>query len=81
MGFFSPGVSTKRYLGIWFTVSRDAVCWVANRERPVNDNSGVLMVSDTGSLLLLDGSAAGSHGRQTPAAHLPWRRSCSTTAT
>ncbi|KAG2571417.1 hypothetical protein PVAP13_7KG398500 [Panicum virgatum] len=43
MGFFSPGVSTKRYLGIWFT-------------SPINDNSGVLMVSDTGSLLLLDGS-------------------------
>jgi len=56
MGFFSPGVSTKRYLGIWFTVSRDAVCWVANRESPIHDNSGVLMVSDTGSLLLLDGS-------------------------
>ncbi|CAL5014669.1 unnamed protein product [Urochloa decumbens] len=51
MGFFSPGASTKRYLGIWFTVSADAVCWVA-----INDNSGMLMVSDTGSLLLLDGS-------------------------
>ncbi|XP_022684294.1 S-locus-specific glycoprotein S6-like [Setaria italica] len=56
MGFFSPGVSTKRYLGIWFSVSIDAVCWVANRGRPVNDNSGVLMVSDAGSLLLLDSS-------------------------
>jgi len=57
LGFFSPGVSSKRYLGIWFSVSGDAVCWVANRDRPINDNSGVLMVSDTGSLLLLDGSA------------------------
>ncbi|RLM74420.1 hypothetical protein C2845_PM15G23120 [Panicum miliaceum] len=56
LGFFSPGVSTKRYLGIWFTVSRDAVCWVANRDRPINDNSGVLVVSDTGSLLVRDGS-------------------------
>ncbi|XP_062185043.1 G-type lectin S-receptor-like serine/threonine-protein kinase At4g27290 [Phragmites australis] len=56
MGFFSPGVSTKRFLGIWFTVSRDAVCWVANRDRPLNDNSGVLVLSDAGSLLLLDGS-------------------------
>jgi hypothetical protein len=56
MGFFSPGVSTRRYLGIWFSVSRDAICWVANRDRPVNDNSSVLMVSDSGSLLLLDGS-------------------------
>jgi len=57
LGFLSPGVSSKRYLGIWFSVSRDAVCWVANRDRPISDNSGVLMVSDTGSLLLLDGSA------------------------
>jgi hypothetical protein len=55
MGFFSPGASTKRYLGIWFSVSTDAVVWVANRERPVNDKAGALVVSDTGSLLLLDG--------------------------
>ncbi|OEL26178.1 putative receptor-like protein kinase [Dichanthelium oligosanthes] len=56
LGFFSPGVATKRYVGIWFTVSRDAVCWVANRDHPINDNSGVLAVSDTGSLLVRDGS-------------------------
>ncbi|XP_062186042.1 G-type lectin S-receptor-like serine/threonine-protein kinase SRK [Phragmites australis] len=57
LGFFSPGVSTKRYLGIWFSVSSDAVCWVANGDRPVNGNSGMLVVRDnTGSLLLLDGS-------------------------
>ncbi|KAG2575033.1 hypothetical protein PVAP13_7KG262340 [Panicum virgatum] len=56
LGFFSPGASTKRYLGIWSTVSRDAVCWVANRDRPIDDNSGVLAVSDTGSLVVLDGS-------------------------
>ncbi|KAL6844012.1 hypothetical protein ACP4OV_025685 [Aristida adscensionis] len=56
LGFFSPGVSTKRYLGIWFSVSSDAVCWVANGGLPVNGNSGVLVVSATGSLLLLDGS-------------------------
>lgn len=55
MGFFSPGASTKRYLGIWFSVSRDAVCWVANRDHPVPDNSSVLVLSDTGSLLLLYG--------------------------
>lgn len=56
LGFFSPGASKKRYLGIWFSVSSVAVCWVANGDRPVNDNSGVLVVRDTGSLLLLDGS-------------------------
>ena len=67
MGFFSPGVSTKRYLGIWFTVSRDAVCRVANRDRPIDDNSGVLAVSDTGSLVVRDGSG-----------HVMWSSSNST---
>jgi hypothetical protein len=58
LGFFSPGLSSNRYLGIWFTVSHDAVCWVANRERPLNESAGgVLVISDTGSLLLLDGSS------------------------
>ncbi|XP_037479537.1 receptor-like serine/threonine-protein kinase SD1-8 [Triticum dicoccoides] len=57
LGFFSPGASAKRYLGIWFSVSSDAVCWVANRDHPLKDTSGVLLVaSDTGDLLLLDGS-------------------------
>ncbi|KAI5010645.1 hypothetical protein ZWY2020_012782 [Hordeum vulgare] len=57
LGFFSPGASAKRYLGIWFSVSSEAVCWVANRDRPLNDTAGVLLVaSDTGDLLLLDGS-------------------------
>ncbi|KAL6651962.1 hypothetical protein ACP70R_010887 [Stipagrostis hirtigluma subsp. patula] len=57
MGFFSLGAPTKRYyLGIWFSVSIDAVCWVANRERPLNDSAGMLMISDTGGLVLLDSS-------------------------
>ncbi|XP_044335709.1 receptor-like serine/threonine-protein kinase SD1-8 [Triticum aestivum] len=56
LGFFSPGVSTNRYLVIWFSVSNTTVCWVANRERPVNSTAGVLVFSDTGNLLLLDGS-------------------------
>ncbi|OEL35558.1 Receptor-like serine/threonine-protein kinase SD1-8 [Dichanthelium oligosanthes] len=59
LGFFSPaGVPTKRYLGIWFSVSPDTVYWVANRDHPLNDTSGVLMMSDSGSLLLLDGSGS-----------------------
>uniref|UniRef100_A0A0D9ZRA4 non-specific serine/threonine protein kinase n=1 Tax=Oryza glumipatula TaxID=40148 RepID=A0A0D9ZRA4_9ORYZ len=59
LGFFSPGVSAKRYLGILFTVSPDAVCWVANRDSPLNVTSGVLAISDAGSLVLLDGSGGG----------------------
>ena len=57
LGFFSLGVPSKRYLGIWFSVSEDAVCWVANRDRPLADTSGsALVITDAGSLLLLDGS-------------------------
>jgi hypothetical protein len=56
LGFFSlTDVPTKRYLGIWFTASADAVCWVANRDSPLNTTSGVLVISNTGSLRLLDG--------------------------
>jgi hypothetical protein len=55
MGFFSLGVPARRYLGIWFSVSEDAVCWVANRERPINGTTGVLLLGDGGRLLLLDG--------------------------
>ncbi|CAO2043872.1 unnamed protein product [Urochloa humidicola] len=57
MGFFSPiGVPTKRYLGIWFTVSADAVYWVANRGTPLDNTSGAVLISSTGRLHLLDGS-------------------------
>ena len=59
LGFFSPaGMPAKRYLGIWFTASPDAVCWVANRDTPISNTSGVgvLVVGSTGSLRLLDGS-------------------------
>ncbi|AQK46434.1 Serine/threonine-protein kinase [Zea mays] len=59
LGFFSPSttVLTKRYLGIWFTASgTDAVLWVANRETPLNNTSGVLVMSSRVGLRLLDGS-------------------------
>ena len=56
LGFFSPGASTKRYLGIWFSVSNDTVCWVANRDKPLLDKSGTLVLNDVGSLVLGDTS-------------------------
>jgi hypothetical protein len=55
LGFFSPGVPSKRYLRIWFSIFEDAVCWVANRDCLVTDTSGALVITDAGSLLLLDG--------------------------
>ncbi|WVZ87310.1 hypothetical protein U9M48_033967 [Paspalum notatum var. saurae] len=60
LGFFSPtGVPTKRYLGIWYTASADAdaACWVANLDNPLGKASGVLVLSSTGGLRLLDGGS------------------------
>ncbi|KAJ4823213.1 hypothetical protein Tsubulata_013986 [Turnera subulata] len=57
LGFFSPGSSTRRYLGIWYRrVSTGTVVWVANRETPLFDRSGVLNITDQGTLVLLNGT-------------------------
>ncbi|KAF6159041.1 hypothetical protein GIB67_032658 [Kingdonia uniflora] len=56
MGFFSPGNSSNRYVGIWYNkIPVDKIVWVANRENPVNDSSGVLMIGDDGNLAVVDG--------------------------
>ncbi|KAJ9553586.1 hypothetical protein OSB04_017631 [Centaurea solstitialis] len=54
LGFFSPGRSKNRYVGIWYKkISVQTVVWVANRETPVTDTSGVLKVSSNGNLLII----------------------------
>ncbi|KAG4980575.1 hypothetical protein JHK82_033817 [Glycine max] len=54
-GFFSPGTSTRRYLGIWYRdVSPLTVVWVANREKPVYNKSGVLKLEERGVLMILN---------------------------
>ncbi|CAA7394602.1 unnamed protein product [Spirodela intermedia] len=52
LGFFSPVDSGKRYLGIWFAISNTTVVWVANRDKPLNDSSGILRIDSTGNLVL-----------------------------
>ncbi|PQQ14810.1 G-type lectin S-receptor-like serine/threonine-protein kinase [Prunus yedoensis var. nudiflora] len=56
LGFFSPGTSKGRYLGIWYSVDTETVVWVANRETPLGDSSGVLRVTEQGVLVLLNSS-------------------------
>lgn len=57
LGFFSPGKSKSRYLGIWYKgISPLTVVWVANRETPLIDNMGVLEVKEQGTLVVLDGT-------------------------
>ena len=55
IGFFSPGNSSYRYLRIWHVkVTKQTVVWVANRNDPINDSSGVLSINQFGNLVLHD---------------------------
>ncbi|XP_015897172.4 G-type lectin S-receptor-like serine/threonine-protein kinase At4g27290 isoform X1 [Ziziphus jujuba] len=55
VGFFSPGSSKNRYLGIWYKklMPVRTVVWVANRCNPIEDSSGLLTINSTGNLVLL----------------------------
>ncbi|KAJ0918617.1 putative protein kinase RLK-Pelle-DLSV family [Helianthus annuus] len=56
LGFFSPGKSKNRYLGIWYKkISKGTVVWVANRETPITDRSGMLKLSTHGNLVIHSG--------------------------
>ncbi|RYQ96982.1 hypothetical protein Ahy_B08g092945 isoform C [Arachis hypogaea] len=45
----------KRYLGIWYNeVVPMTVVWVAKRNNPLNDSSGLLKITDKGLLVLLN---------------------------
>ncbi|RDX96534.1 G-type lectin S-receptor-like serine/threonine-protein kinase, partial [Mucuna pruriens] len=54
LGFFNPGSSNNRYVGIWYkNIPVQTVVWVANRENPIRDNSSKLIISQEGNLELL----------------------------
>ena len=60
LGFFSPGASSNRYVGIWHNdVSERRVVWVANRNNPLQDTSGILKFDNSSNLIVLDGRGAG----------------------
>ncbi|KAL3821550.1 hypothetical protein ACJIZ3_007455 [Penstemon smallii] len=55
LGFFSPGNSRNQYVGLWYkTVTVRTVIWVANREIPLTNTSGLLKVIEPGLLVLQD---------------------------
>lgn len=78
LGFFSPGNSKNRYVGIWYRkITAFTVVWVANRDHPLTNSSGiVLRVIEPGILALVNGSNAivwssnTSRVAQTPVAQL-----------
>ncbi|KAH9717756.1 G-type lectin S-receptor-like serine/threonine-protein kinase [Citrus sinensis] len=59
LGFFSPdGNFTNRYIGIWYNKGGSAnktVVWVANRNKPLIDSSGIFTISEDGNLVVLNG--------------------------
>ncbi|CAA3012690.1 G-type lectin S-receptor-like serine/threonine-protein kinase At4g27290 [Olea europaea subsp. europaea] len=55
LGFFSPENSNNRYVGMWYKeIPAKTVVWVANREIPLTNQSGVLKVIEPGLLILLN---------------------------
>ncbi|KAL2523620.1 G-type lectin S-receptor-like serine/threonine-protein kinase [Abeliophyllum distichum] len=57
LGFFSPGNSSKWYKGIWYKEFPEIVVWVANRDHPLRNSSGVLTIGPDGDLVLLNAMA------------------------
>ncbi|XP_034678682.1 receptor-like serine/threonine-protein kinase SD1-8 [Vitis riparia] len=56
LGFFSPGKSTKYYVGIWYKkFSEQTIVWVANRDYSFTNPSVVLTVNTDGNLEILEG--------------------------
>ncbi|KAL9160142.1 hypothetical protein ABFS82_08G180700 [Erythranthe guttata] len=62
LGFFSPGNSTNRYLGLWYkNLPVQTIVWVANRETPLAGRNGVLrVITPPGNLALFDGETSGT---------------------
>ncbi|KAI3986568.1 hypothetical protein MKX01_014106, partial [Papaver californicum] len=58
LGFFSPLHSTNRYVGIWYykIAEKSTTVWVANRDNPVLDKSGLLTLTNDGDLMVLNGT-------------------------
>ncbi|CAL5411035.1 unnamed protein product [Camellia sinensis] len=53
LGFFNPPYSNNRYIGIWFkNVPIQTPIWVANKNNPISDSSGLLTITGTGSIII-----------------------------
>ncbi|KAK9268887.1 hypothetical protein L1049_000652 [Liquidambar formosana] len=52
LGFFNPGSSNHRYLGIWYSKlpKNPEAVWVANPNSPILDSSGILSLDTDGKL-------------------------------
>ena len=57
LGFFSPGTSKNRFLGIWYKKTPGKVVWVANRDNPVSDSYGELIISNSGTFVIIQSTS------------------------
>ncbi|KAI5410756.1 hypothetical protein KIW84_056051 [Lathyrus oleraceus] len=56
-GFFNFGDPQRQYFGIWYKrISPRTIVWVANRDTPVQNSTGLLKLNDQGNLVILDDS-------------------------
>lgn len=54
LGFFSPIKSNNWYIGIWYKkIGERTIVWVANRDAPLKNSTGILKISDDDSNLVL----------------------------
>nr|GMD33477.1 G-type lectin S-receptor-like serine/threonine-protein kinase [Ipomoea batatas] len=59
LGFFQDEQHLNWYVGIWYyNLNPRTIVWVANRDSPISDSSGVVVVKEDGNLYALDGSGA-----------------------
>ncbi|KAG5380414.1 hypothetical protein IGI04_028256 [Brassica rapa subsp. trilocularis] len=57
LGFFTPGSSSRWYLGIWYKkIPTRTYVWVANRDNPLSRPSGSLKISSDNNLVIYDHS-------------------------
>ncbi|XP_071934961.1 G-type lectin S-receptor-like serine/threonine-protein kinase At4g27290 isoform X1 [Coffea arabica] len=57
LGFFGPSNVSKRYIGIWFkNIPEQTVVWVANKDNPIPSSSGILSITPSGSIVIINNS-------------------------
>ncbi|KAH9289955.1 hypothetical protein KI387_034072 [Taxus chinensis] len=54
LGFCKPNGTNNWYIGIWYAQVAEAIVWVANREAPLLNMSGVLVLGTDGYLTISD---------------------------
>ncbi|CAF2187828.1 unnamed protein product [Brassica napus] len=58
LGFFTPGSSSRWYLGIWYKkIPTRTYVWVANRDNPLSHPNGSLKISSDNNLVIYDHSS------------------------